>query len=82
MKENDMKNGEPKMSLEEKYKYLLNFAEWTAIQSCCHRCECISCEAVAVLRKIGEWDREALEKARMDRIKKLIERNIIEGNYP
>lgn len=54
MKESGMKNGEPKMKLEEKYKYLLNFAEWVKKQSCCPMCECIPCEAVSVLRKIGE----------------------------
>lgn len=42
------------MKLEEKYKYLLNFAQWVKKQSCCPMCECIPCEAVSVLRKIGE----------------------------
>lgn len=39
---------------------LLEFAKWTAKQSCCNVCHCIPCEAVAVLREIGisKWSNE------------------------
>ena len=40
--------------LQRKYKELLEFTIWASKQSCCNVCDCRPCEAISVLRKIGE----------------------------
>jgi hypothetical protein len=43
------------MRIKNKYNALLKFAKWCASLSChLEPDECVSCEAVAVLRQIGE----------------------------
>lgn len=40
--------------VECKFKILLEFVKNQAKKSCCNVCECNSCNAVKVLREIGE----------------------------
>lgn len=42
------------INLFERYEKLLEFTQWASKQPCCNVCDCRPCEALSVLRKIGE----------------------------